>query len=310
MVPANGVNKDSAIDEFQRLLDKKGSVRVLEVLLGKREMPVTRSGLMKISGMSQPTVSRVVKEFLEIGIIEESEDDDPKMFRLNMEHPAASGLISAYDALYADVSRIQETSEEFDPEKGRTNEGSPFVELFRYPTNGVILSALLGQPDAELTAAGIARAVDVDTSTVGDNIPILVRIGLVEKSEDGRYDQYQLNRDHPAVNGFLEAVEELHDEHSPREPTKEDATERIEKTLVDLQSQLSEPLEEMHGEPTEDIEAQATRLEEEVSSSEVAKQSSAADAESSDDIIGNDDHLRQYTQAIDPRAGSTATTAA
>jgi len=70
MVPANGVNRDSDMDEFQRLLGKKGSVRVLEVFLGNREIPVTRSGLEKLSGMSQPTVSRTVEEFLEIGIIE------------------------------------------------------------------------------------------------------------------------------------------------------------------------------------------------------------------------------------------------
>jgi len=310
MVPANGVDRDSAIDEFQRLLDKKGSVRVLEVLLGKREMPVTRSGLVKISGMSQPTVSRIVEEFLEVGIIEESEDDDPKMFRLNMEHPAAPGLTSAYDALYAHVSKIQEASEEFDPEKGHSNEGSPFVELFRYPTNGALLSALLRQPDAELTAADIARIADVDPATVGDNIPILVRIGVVEKREDGSSDQYKLNRDHPAVDGFLEAVEELHDEEGPREPTKEDATERTEETLVDLQSQLSELLEKMREEPTEDIEAQAARLEGKVSDPTVAKQVSATDDGSRDDIIGEDDHLRQYTQAVAQGDGSTATTAA
>lgn len=310
MMPANGVDRNSAIDEFQRLLDKKGSVRVLDVLLGKREMPVTRSGLVKISGMSQPTVSRIVEEFLEIGIIEESEGDDPKMFRLNMEHPAVPGLISAYDALYAHVGRIQEASEEFNPEKEHSNEGSPFVELFRYPTNGVLLSALLRKPDAELTAAEIARAVDVDPSTVGDNIPILVRIGVVEKREDGRYNQYQLNRDHPAVNGFLEAVEELHDEHSPREPTKEDAMERTEEAVVNLQSQLSELLEEMQEEATEDIESQTTRLEEAVPDPRVAKQASTADDESGGDIVGNDNHPRKYTKAVDPGAASTALTAA
>jgi Fic family protein len=169
MVPANGVNRDSDMDEFQRLLGKKGSVRVLEVFLGNREIPVTRSGLEKLSGMSQPTVSRTVEEFLEIGIIEESKDDSPKMFRLNMEHPGATGLISAYDALYAHVNEIQEASEEFDPNMAHSNEGSPFVEIFRYPTNGALLSELLRQPDTELTAADIARAADVDPSTVGDN---------------------------------------------------------------------------------------------------------------------------------------------
>jgi len=203
---------------FQRLLGKKGSVRVLGVFLGNREIPVTRSGLEKLSGMSQPTVSRTVEEFLEIGIIEESKDDSPKMFRLNMEHPGATGLISAYDALYAHVNEIQEASEEFDPNMAHSNEGSPFVELFRYPTNGALLSELLRQPDTELTAADIARAADVDPSTVGDNIPILVRIGVVDKTESGRHDQYQLNRGHPAVEGFLKVIKEIQDEHSPRDP--------------------------------------------------------------------------------------------
>lgn len=306
MVPANGVDRDSAIDEFQRLLDKKGSVRVLEVLLGKREMPVTRSGLEKISGMSQPTVSRTVEEFLEIGIIEESEDDDPKMFRLNMEHPAASGLTSAYDALYAHVSEIQESSEDFDPDKNHSNEGSPFVELFRYPTNGALLSAFLRQPDAELTAADIARAVDVDPSTVGDNIPILVRIGVVEKTEDGQHDRYQLNQDHSSVDGFLEAVEELHNEHSPREPTKDDATERNEGPIVDLQGQISELLEEMDGETVEDVDTQAGRIGGQVPNPGVAEQASAADGKSDEDFIDVDDHPRLYTQA----SGSGAATAA
>jgi DNA-binding transcriptional ArsR family regulator len=245
MMPAQGVDRDSAIDEFARLLDKKGSVRILDVFLANREIPVTRSDLEEQSGMSQPTVSRTVNEFLEIGIIEESEDDSPKMFRLNMEHPSAGGLISAYDALYAHVSEIQAASGEFDPDMDHSNEGSPFVELFRYPTNGEILSVLLGNPDAELKAADIARGTDVDDSTVGDNIPILVRIGVVEMIERGRHDRYQLNRDHPAVDGFLNAVEELQDNQSPREPTKDDAKDTEEKTVATLQEQLAELLEEL-----------------------------------------------------------------
>jgi hypothetical protein len=188
------------------------NVRILDVFLANREIPVTRSALEEQSGMSQPTVSRTVNEFLDIGIIEESEDDSPKMFRLNMEHPSAGGLISAYDALYAHVSEIQAASGEFDPDMDHSNEGSPFVELFRYPTNGEILSVLLGNPDAELKAADIARGTDVDDSTVGDNIPILVRIGVVEMIERGRHDRYQLNRDHPAVDGFLNAVGHIRDD--------------------------------------------------------------------------------------------------
>jgi|AntRauMinimDraft_4_1070384.scaffolds.fasta_scaffold02054_3 DNA-binding transcriptional ArsR family regulator len=310
MVPANGVNRDSDMDEFQRLLGKKGSVRVLEVFLGNREIPVTRSGLEKLSGMSQPTVSRTVEEFLEIGIIEESKDDSPKMFRLNMEHPGATGLISAYDALYAHVNEIQEASEEFDPNMAHSNEGSPFVELFRYPTNGALLSELLRQPDTELTAADIARAADVDPSTVGDNIPILVRIGVVDKTESGRHDQYQLNRGHPAVEGFLKVIKEIQDEHSPREPTKDDATERAEETIIDLQSQLSELLEEMDGSfrdrPVEGIDAQEDRPGRQVGNPNVSQQARATNGEPDEDFIDNDNHTRLFTQASNSGTATAA----
>lgn len=240
MKPAHGVDRDSAIDEFARLLDTKGSVRLLEVFLSNREIPVTRSDLKKQSGMSQPTVSRTVEDFLEIGIIEESAGDSPKMFRLDMDHPCTAGLTSAYDALYAHVSEIQDASEEFDPDLDHSNEGSPFVELFRYPTNGKILSVLLERPDAELTAAAIARETDVDGSTVGDNIPILVEIGVVEKIIGGQYDKYQLNRDHSAVDGFRNAVEELRDHQSPREPTRDDAIDTAENTVAKLQQQIAD----------------------------------------------------------------------
>lgn len=240
MMPAHGVDRDSAIEEFARLLDKKRSVRILEIFLSNREIPVTSADLEKQSGMSQSSVSRTVNDFLDIGIIEESVDDSPKMFRLDMDHPAAAGLTSAYDALYAHVSDIQDASEEFDPDLDHSNEGSPFVELFRYPTNGEILSVLLGRPDAELKAADIARDTDVDSSTVGDNIPILVKIGVVEKIIGGQYDKYQLNRDHPAVDGFLNAVEELRDHQSPREPTRDDAIDTAENTVAKLQKQIED----------------------------------------------------------------------
>lgn len=245
MMPAHGVERDSGIDEFARLLDTKSSVRVLEVFLSNREIPVTRSDLEDQSGMSQPTVSRTVREFLDMEIIEESEDDSPKMFRLNMDHPAASGLVSAYDALYAHVSEIQEASEEFDPDRDHSNEGSPFVELFRYPTNGKLLSVLLGDPDAELKAAKIAEETDVDSSTVGDNLPILVKIGVVEKIIGGRYDKYQLNQDHPAVDGFHNAVKGLGDDQYPKEPKKDDAKDAEEKTAEKLQEQIPELVGEL-----------------------------------------------------------------
>lgn len=245
MMPAHGVDRDSAIDEFARLLDTKGSVRLLEVFLSNRETPVTRADLKEQSGMSQPTVSRTVEDFLEIGIIEESADDSPKMFRLDMGHPCAAGLTSAYDALYAHVSEIQDASKEFDPDLDHSNEGSPFVELFRYPTNGEILSVLLEYPAAELTAAAIARETDVDGSTVGDNIPILVEIGVVEKIIGGQNDKYQLNRNHPAVDGFRNAVEELRDHQSPREPTRDDAIDTAENTVEKLQKQIADLVGDM-----------------------------------------------------------------
>jgi DNA-binding transcriptional ArsR family regulator len=240
MMPANGVERDSGIDEFARLLDTKSSVRVLDVFLSNREIPVTRSDLEDQSGMSQSTVSRRVREFLEIGIIEESEDDSPKMFRLNMDHPAASGLVSAYDALYDQVGEIQDASEEFDPDMDHSNEGSPFVELFRYPKNGKILSVLLGEPDAELKASEIAEGNDVDSSTVGDNISIPVEIGVIEKIIGGRYDKYQLNQDHPAVDGFRQAVEELRDDQHPREPTKDELKGTAEKPAEKIQERIAE----------------------------------------------------------------------
>ena len=73
-----------------------------------------------------------------------------------------------------------------------SNEGSPFVELFRYPTNGALLSELLRQPDTELTAADIARAADEIADIEGTVVPMEVISGnptvfwdaLIESNEE------------------------------------------------------------------------------------------------------------------------------
>ncbi|KZX49603.1 hypothetical protein [Haloarcula sp. K1] len=293
MVPADGVARGSAIEEFERLLDKKGLVRLLDVFLANREIPVSTQGLIEFTRDSQPTVSRRTDDLIEIGIIEESEGSSPKMFRLNMEHPAASGLLSAYEALHEHVDEIQESSEEFEPESYDFDSGSPFVELFRYPTNGAILSALLHYPDAKLSKRDIAEIADVDSTTVGDNIPILVRIGIATREgEDSRNPKYSLDREHPAADGFLEAIAKLQVAKGPMIPTESEAHEASEQEVISsLHEQLREVMSAFGVQPEEADGAAATQAS--------SRADTRASAEEPDQAFCYEDQRLRFEQRAD-----------
>jgi DNA-binding IclR family transcriptional regulator len=206
---ADGTSTDTT--DFVGLLDQKGSVKLLDVFLNKETIPVTAADLAEMSGMDVSTVYRRVEDLCEAGLVEESEDSNPTLYRLNVDHPAVTGLTEAHGHLYAHLDEIQSASEQFDPESELFHEGSPFVELFRYPTNVQMLAALLRNPEAELSAAELARAADVDRATVGDNVDVLVEVGLAEKldPEYATGTRYALNREHPAAEGFQRAAEAL-----------------------------------------------------------------------------------------------------
>lgn len=219
MPAASGASTDSAISEFKHLLEQKGRVRLMDVFLTNETIPVTRGDLKKFSGMSQPTVSRRVRDLCEYGIIEESEEGSPRLFRLEMDHPAAEGLLNAYKALHDHIEEIQAASEDFKRDSDLFHAGSPFVELFQYPTNVEILAALLERPDASLKAADISRITDLDKSTVYDNIGVLTRIGIVNEvcPDYTRHIRYELDRSHPATDGFLTMIKGLRAESSAGE---------------------------------------------------------------------------------------------
>jgi len=210
MTPAD-VETCTGAEKLVDLLNQKGLVKLLDVFLTRGTRPVTTEQLMEFTGLSQPTVSRATRTLAEKGIIEMTDDGKQRAFTLDKSHPATQGLRKAHMQLHANVTEIQAASDEYDTDSELHHEGSPFVELFRYPTNVKLLAALLEHPDAELQAAQVARAADVDPATVSNNIDLLCEIGVVTKRDyDWSTDpRYALNQGHAAVEGLLQACDDL-----------------------------------------------------------------------------------------------------
>lgn len=259
MTASSGAPTVRSKTDLERLLDKKGFVQLLDVFLANEEIPVTRSGLEEFSGLSQPTVYRRVKDLCEMGIVEKSETDSPRMFRLNTDHEAASGLLEAHTALHAHTETIKEASEEYDGDDGQFHTGSPFVELFRYPTNVSILVALLQHPDNRLKAAELARIAGVDRATVGENIQILVDIDIATKNHPSyaANPTYTLNSDHTAVPGFKAVSDSITQQvqpnpTEPEAPDEEDLQASDDKKRQQVHEHLADAVKDESTSPAED----------------------------------------------------------
>ena len=194
------------------LLDSSGRVRVLDVFLGKGRLPLSRSDVADLAGVHRSTASRRVAEFREHGLVEPvPESSDPELFRLNASHPAAGPLREAHSRLFEHVDRLQAASDDYDPDDDLYVAGSPFVELFRSPANVELFLALLAYPGEVLTASELARAADLDPSTVGDNVDVLVDIGVADRFESGftEHPRYSLAAGSALATEFRRAVDAL-----------------------------------------------------------------------------------------------------
>jgi predicted transcriptional regulator len=211
MTSSVGRNAERAEQRFIELLDKNGLVRLLDVFLTYETIPQNQQGLATFTGFDQGTVSKRVNELVDLGIVTKVSDAQPQEYHLNMDHPAAIELVEVHTELQDHVAEIQDESEEYDPEAAGPYDGSPFVELFRYPTNAKLLVALLRNSDAQLRVAHIQREADVDYQTVKDNIGLLCEVGIVKRIEDTYTGdvKYILNDGHPAKSGFEQVIDAL-----------------------------------------------------------------------------------------------------
>lgn len=259
MTPDVGSRKKAAIERFVQLLDKPGLVNLLDTFLTYETFPQTQESLGEFTGLHQGSVSKRVNELVELGIVEEIDGTRPQEYRLNMDYPAAQGLVDTHTELHNYVREIQRASEEFDPDQAESHEGSPFVELFRYRTNVKILSAFLLFPEERFEIKHISNKAGVDQSTVRDNIDVLCRVGIIERIESQLRDttEYELNSDHPAKDGFLEVIESLQSDEPTLPADKEELTTPTNGMRLDrVRQQIAELLE---GTETADIKPQITK---------------------------------------------------
>ncbi len=205
------------------LLSSEGRVRLLDVFLGRGTLPVSRRDLADLAGVHRSTASRRVDAFCEHGLVEVMpESSNPELFRVNTDHPVTEPLREAHARLFNHVDRLQEASDDYDADSDLYVAGSPFVELFRYPANVELLLALLENPNGRLTAADLARTADLDRSAVGDNVDVLVDIGVAERVEE-RYTsspRYALADDAPVVEQFREVLGALGDNDQVETPSE------------------------------------------------------------------------------------------
>lgn len=215
---------DAAARRFEQLLDKQGLVRLLDVFLTYETLPQTQASLTDLTELDQSTVSRRANELDDLGIVERVDGTSPQEYRLNVDHPSASALVDVHTDLQDYVREVQNESEEFNTEEAGPYDGSPFVELFRYPTNVRLLTAFLQYPDERLRLAEISELAMVDYGAVCDNIDLLCHVDIIQRIESRVRDEaeFALNHDHPAKDGF-EQVIEIFRTDEPTTPTDKDA---------------------------------------------------------------------------------------
>jgi predicted transcriptional regulator len=220
------------VTRFERLLDKPSKVRILDVLITKDTFGATQAGLQELTGLSQPMISRSVRALVDEGIVEEVEANSRTGYRFDRDHPAADALKHAHRALQSYTTETQAASEDYDP--GDMADGSPFVELFRYPTNVKLLAPLLLAPSEQVRKTALARAADVDTSTVSDNIDLLCEVGVLRRVKSTLDDSvaYTLDDEHAAGEAFQAMIESLNPEPAvTRAAEGEDGPAALEEDL-------------------------------------------------------------------------------
>jgi predicted transcriptional regulator len=246
MTPDVGSSSSAAVQRFVQLLDKRGLVSLLDTFLTYETLPQTQTSLTELTELDQGTVSRRVNELVDLGIVKKIDDTRPQEYRLDMDHPAAPGLVETHTELHNHVREIHRESEEFDAEQAAPHEGSPFVELFRYPTNVKLLTAFLRYPEERLRVGDISDLTEVDYATVRDNIDILCRVGITQRIESRLRDntEYVLNNDHPAKDGFQWVIESLRSDEPATPVDKEEILARTSGNRVEgVRQQLAELLE-------------------------------------------------------------------
>jgi DNA-binding transcriptional MocR family regulator len=165
-------------------VDQLGLVKLLDVFLGKGAKPLTSSQLEEFTGVNQSTVSRATDQLAAAGIIKTSDEGDAYKYWLNDGHPAVDGLEEAHFELHLQADTIQTASPEFDSEHDNEHyhAGSPFVELFRYPTNVklVAASATAGNDGEYVSISADALSTVVADSNVFDYHKEAARSYLVQ----------------------------------------------------------------------------------------------------------------------------------
>lgn len=246
-MPLNeGGGTDAAVQRFVQLLDKQGLVHLLDVFLTYETFPQTQASLEEFTDLNQSTVSRRVNELADLGIVEKVGGGSPQQFRLNMEYPAAPELLDVHTQLHNHAQEIQNESEAFGSGEGGPREGSPFVELFRYPTNVSLLAAFLRYPEERLRIGDIHNISGVDYQTADNNLDMLARVRVVREIESPVRDtsSYTLNNDHPAKGGFEEMIEALRDDEPTAPADKEEVSAQTGVNRAEsIRMKISESLE-------------------------------------------------------------------
>lgn len=214
-------------ERFVQLLNKKGLVTLLDQFLTYETLPQTQKSLGEMTDLDQGTISRRVNELADLGIVEEIESTSPKEYQLNMKHPATPKLVAVHTDLQDHVRDIHRQSDDFHPEEAGPHDGSPFVELFRYPTNVEILATFMEYEDTQLSVSHLADLADLDYTTVAQNVELLHRVDIIKSLDhpvEPKDTMYTLNADHPAKDGFESVIFALQPEEPITPSDKDDVS--------------------------------------------------------------------------------------
>lgn len=96
---ADGAGAHSDYSAFVRLLETKGRVRVLDVLLGKPHSELTAKQIADLAGIDKSTVHRNKGILLEFGVIEEIDQGSSPRYTIDLDNEIAKILGRAHTEL-------------------------------------------------------------------------------------------------------------------------------------------------------------------------------------------------------------------
>jgi len=85
---------------FTKAIGNTPKIKVLEFLIGGRELDYSISDIAEGAGIGRTTLFRLWNDFIELGVVKHTRDiGNAKLYKLNLSNPFAKKMVDLFDIL-------------------------------------------------------------------------------------------------------------------------------------------------------------------------------------------------------------------